>query len=48
MIPKAGEIYARACRRSAERCLPARVAASFETVYREVLEAGIEARQAVR
>jgi hypothetical protein len=48
MVPKAREIDPRDCRRSADRFLPERMDADYETVYHEVLEAGVEARQAVR
>jgi glycosyltransferase involved in cell wall biosynthesis len=40
MVDKAGEIDPEACRRSAERFSPDRVAAGYEEVFRQVLEGG--------
>jgi glycosyltransferase involved in cell wall biosynthesis len=40
MVERAGDISPEACRRSAERFLPDRVAAGYEAVYRAAIEGG--------
>jgi glycosyltransferase involved in cell wall biosynthesis len=43
MVDRAGDIDPQDCRRSAERFSPDRVAAGYEAVYREAVEAGVRA-----
>jgi glycosyltransferase involved in cell wall biosynthesis len=48
MVDKAGDLDPMDCRRSAERFSPDRVAAGYEPAYRDAVQAGVEARPAVR